>query len=63
MTTIATYLKRAGTNKYRRKVEEWPPKAPPRSRGYDSWLGYWHHSNDYWQHVRRTCSGKPVKDL
>jgi arylsulfatase I/J len=20
----------------------------PRARGYDTWFGYWHHSNDYW---------------
>lgn len=23
----------------------------PWSRGYETWLGYWHHSNDYWTQV------------
>jgi arylsulfatase A-like enzyme len=24
----------------------------PSARGFVSWLGYWHHSNDYWTHGR-----------
>ena len=38
-------------------------KHHPRARGYDSWTGYWHHSNDYWQHTEQKCSGKNVFDL
>ena len=38
-------------------------KHHPRARGYDSWVGYWHHSNDYWQHTEQKCSGKNVFDL
>ena len=32
-------------------------------RGYESWLGYWHHSNDYWQHTADACGVKPIRDL
>ena len=35
----------------------------PRARGYDTWLGYWHHANDYWQHTEETCNGTAVFDL
>ena len=35
----------------------------PRARGYDSWLGYWHHSNDYWQHTVDHCGLRKIKDL
>eukprot|EP00605_Chrysophyceae_sp_TOSAG23-4_P001295 GSChrysophyteH1.ASY1.ANO1.1409.1 assembled CDS len=30
----------------------------PKSRGFNSWLGYWHHSNDYWtmNQETETCS-------
>ena len=35
----------------------------PRARGYDTWLGYWHHSNDYWTHTEETCNGTAVFDL
>lgn len=27
----------------------------PKNRGFDSWTGYWHHSNDYWQHTEGAC--------
>ena len=46
----------------------------PKARGFDSWLGYWHHANDYWQQNTETCpnvtlegvavsSNIPIKDL
>lgn len=35
----------------------------PAARGFDSWLGYWHHSNDYWTHTEEKCSGRDVQDL
>jgi arylsulfatase B len=35
----------------------------PVARGYDSWFGYWHHSNDYWSQNEESCGGVPVKDL
>ena len=35
----------------------------PKSRGYDTWLGYWHHSNDYWQFDEGTCGGITTRDL
>jgi len=38
-------------------------KHHPRARGYDTWLGYWHHANDYWQHTEEMCSGSAVRDL
>jgi len=27
----------------------------PKSRGFDSWLGYWHHANDYWKQTIESC--------
>ena len=27
----------------------------PGKRGFDSWLGYWHHANDYWQLTTEQC--------
>ena len=35
----------------------------PKSRGYDYWFGYWHHSNDYWQFDEGTCDGVVTRDL
>ena len=41
----------------------------PKSRGYESFYGYWHHSNDYWSHATGVtssgaCSALPVvRDL
>merc|ERR1719221_2341969 len=35
----------------------------PRARGYETWLGYWHHANDYWQHTVDRCGVKSMKDL
>ena len=27
----------------------------PRGRGYDTWLGYYHHANDYWSQEIESC--------
>ena len=35
----------------------------PRHRGYDSFYGYWHHANDYWQQTVETCGTMEVRDL
>jgi arylsulfatase I/J len=35
----------------------------PAQRGFDTWLGYWHHSNDYWTQNQETCHKHDVKDL
>ena len=40
----------------------------PTARGYDSWLGYWHHANDYWSFGEGTCestteTNELVRDL
>lgn len=49
MTAMASLLKRGG---YRTHiVGKWDVGMAseahhPRARGYDSWLGYWHHTND-----------------
>ena len=32
------------------------PLHSPKARGYDSWLGYWHHANDYWSFGEGTCA-------
>merc|ERR1712066_157173 len=41
------------------------PQHHPKARGYESWLGYWHHANDYWQHTVETCKlgTKKIRDL
>eukprot|EP01043_Picozoa_sp_COSAG02_P082823 COSAG02_NODE_20968_length_808_cov_0.729196_2_plen_116_part_01 len=39
------------------------PRHSPSARGYQSWLGYWHHSNDYWAQTEQACDGQPVRDL
>jgi len=35
----------------------------PKARGFDNWLGYWHHSNDYFTHTEEKCYGEDVRDL
>jgi arylsulfatase B len=36
----------------------------PRARGFESFYGYWHHANDYWNHAVGKCSAMPlVRDL
>ena len=66
MTGIASVLRRAG---YRTAlVGKWDVGMAtaahhPRARGYERWLGYWHHANDYWQLTEDACAGKAVRDL
>lgn len=67
MTGIASVLRGAG---YRtRFVGKWDvgmatPMHHPRARGYESWLGYWHHANDYWQQTTGSCgAGTSPRDL
>lgn len=66
MTVFAEKLSSAGymTN----LVGKWDvgmatPEHSPASRGFDSWLGYWHHSNDYFTHAEEKCYGQDVRDL
>eukprot|EP00041_Stephanoeca_diplocostata_P016857 m.334494 g.334494 ORF g.334494 m.334494 type:complete len:565 (+) comp20507_c1_seq2:254-1948(+) len=70
MTGIAAVLRR-GHIKYRTHiVGKWDVGMAtelhhPRARGYESWLGYWHHSNDYWTHTVDHCGtdNTLVRDL
>jgi arylsulfatase B len=39
------------------------PMHSPRARGYDTWLGYWHHANDYFTLDQDACAGRAVRDL
>ena len=67
MTGVATVMKKANykthlVGKY--DVGMATELHHPRARGYDSWLGYWHHSNGYWSQTVESCSGVgAVKDL
>ena len=66
MTGLAAVLRRA--NYQTHCVGKWDVGMAtemhhPRSRGYQSWLGYFHHSNDYWKHTVEKCDGVPIKDL
>ncbi|KAJ8602724.1 hypothetical protein CTAYLR_003776 [Chrysophaeum taylorii] len=38
-------------------------KHHPRHRGFESWLGYWHHSNDYWSYEEGSCGSTSMRDL
>ncbi|CAJ1417747.1 unnamed protein product, partial [Effrenium voratum] len=66
MSGMASLLRRAG---YRTHiVGKWDVgmatlEHHPRARGYETWLGYWHHSNDYWQHTAGKCGLKSMRDL
>ena len=49
MTAMASLLQRGGYRTH--LVGKWDVGMAsaahhPRARGYDSWLGYWHHTND-----------------
>merc|ERR1719401_1097513 len=51
MTGMAEHMKRAGYATH--QVGKWDagmatPDHTPHGRGYDTSLGYFHHSNDYW---------------
>lgn len=35
----------------------------PKNRGFDSFYGYFHHSNAYWQQTVERCGKTPVRDL
>jgi arylsulfatase B len=53
-TGLGELLKRGGFDTY--FIGKWDsgmasPRHAPRARGYDNWLGYWHHSNGYWSHA------------
>mmetsp|Transcript_26164 Transcript_26164/g.43592 ORF Transcript_26164/g.43592 Transcript_26164/m.43592 type:complete len:549 (+) Transcript_26164:25-1671(+) len=67
MTGIAEVLKGAGYATH--LVGKWDvgmatEEHSPWARGYDTWLGYWHHSNDYWtQEQSPTCEAQAVRDL
>jgi arylsulfatase I/J len=66
MTTIATVLKGGGYATH--MVGKWDvgmatEQHHPKARGFDTWLGYWHHSNDYWKQTQGKCGLKPVHDL
>jgi len=66
MTGVAQHLKGAG---YRTAlVGKWDvgmatAAHAPHARGFDSWLGYWHHANDYWTFAEGACEGSKVRDL
>jgi len=58
MTLMSGHLKQAGYKT--RFVGKWDIgmasiKHHPKNRGFDSWFGYWHHSNDYWTQTEGTC--------
>lgn len=69
MTCIAEHLRSAGYKTH--AVGKWDVGMAtrtfhhPRARGYDSWLGYWHHANDYWSQGEGSCPApnQNVKDL
>eukprot|EP01059_Diplonema_ambulator_P021362 TRINITY_DN354_c0_g1_i10.p1 TRINITY_DN354_c0_g1~~TRINITY_DN354_c0_g1_i10.p1 ORF type:complete len:330 (+),score=138.98 TRINITY_DN354_c0_g1_i10:48-1037(+) len=51
MTTIAWKMRSAGYRTY--MTGKWDagmatPTHTPMGRGYEQWLGYYHHANDYW---------------
>mgnify|MGYP006114433641 CR=1 FL=1 len=66
MTSVGDVLKDAG---YKTSfVGKWDVGMAtrahtPHERGYDEFLGYYHHSNDYWQQTEQKCSLKKIKDL
>jgi arylsulfatase I/J len=66
MSTVADVLKAASYDTH--FVGKWDvgmatPQHVPYNRGYDTFLGYFHHSNDYWQQTEQKCYLKAVKDL
>eukprot|EP00039_Didymoeca_costata_P004959 m.77237 g.77237 ORF g.77237 m.77237 type:complete len:548 (-) comp12611_c0_seq1:71-1714(-) len=68
MTGLAAVLKKGQYPYKTHIVGKWDvgmatEEHHPRARGYDSWIGYWHHSNDYWEHTVDTCGTKSMYDL
>ena len=68
MTCVGQHLQRGGFRTHFRgkwDVGMATPLHHPRNRGFDSWLGYWHHANDYWSHVEDSCGllKSSVRDL
>lgn len=68
MTGIAEVLKGVGYRTH--AVGKWDVGMAtefhsPKHRGYESWLGYWHHSNDYWNFLAddSKCGLKKLPDL
>ena len=66
MTTVAEYMSNANytthfVGKY--DVGMATPDHSPRARGYQTFMGYWHHANDYWTFDEETCDFKSVRDL
>ena len=68
MTGIASVLKRSKYQYRTHIVGKWDigmatEMHHPRARGYETWLGYWHHANDYWTHTVDYCGTASVFDL
>lgn len=66
MATVADVLK--GQNYSTHFVGKWDvgmatESHTPYSRGYGTFFGYFHHSNDYWGQTEGKCRLKSVKDL
>jgi arylsulfatase B len=63
MTGIAVLMKRGGYDTFaigKYDVGMATPRHTPLARGYDSFFGYWHHSNGYWSQAIETCPGSNV---
>jgi len=65
MSTIADVLKTTHSTHF---VGKWDVGMASHShmpfvRGYETFTGYFHHSNDYWQQTEQKCYNKPVFDL
>ena len=65
MSTIAEMLRSSGYSTH--LVGKWDigmatDDHTPAARGYDTFLGYFHHTNDYWSHSEGTCSDNISRD-
>lgn len=66
MTGLAEHLRDAGYATH--LVGKWDAGMAtqyhaPKARGYDNFLGYWHHANDYWSFDEESCGFESIKDL